>query len=107
MYLKTKTKNKWKANWRKLCLKQWILAYQIWLNKKTSLGTQQNVTQKRILGTQQNVTTFSQYFFISRCGRSQFDNNILFFTSTAFSQQILGENLLLVLKLSFEKNKIK
>ena len=35
---------------------------QIRLNKKRSLGTQQNVTQKRSLGTQQNVTTFSQYF---------------------------------------------
>ena len=38
-------------------------------------------------------------FFIPSYGRSQFDIIILFFTSMVFSQQILGENLLLVLKL--------
>ena len=43
-------------------------------------------------------------FFIPNCGRSQFDIIILFFTSTTFSQQILGEKLLLVLKL-YIKNK--
>ena len=43
-------------------------------------------------------------FFIPNCGRSQFDIIILFFTFIAFSQQILGEKLLLVLKL-YIKNK--
>ena len=90
-----------------MCLKKLILAYQIWLNKKRSLGRQQNVTQKRILGTQQNVTTFLQFFFIPNCGRSQFDIIVLFFISTAFSQQFLGEKLLLVLKLCIKKNKNK
>ena len=80
------------------------MAYQIWLNKKRSIGRQQNVTQKIILGTQQNVTTFPQIFFIPSCGWSQFDIIILFFMFTVFSQQILGEKLLLVLKLCFKKN---
>ena len=43
-------------------------------------------------------------FFIPSCGRSQFDIIILFFMSTTFSEQILGEKLLLVLKL-YIKNK--
>ena len=43
-------------------------------------------------------------FFIPSYGRSQFDIIILFFMSTVFSQQILGEKLLLVLKL-YIKNK--
>ena len=43
-------------------------------------------------------------FFIPSCGRFQFEIIILFFTSTAFSQQILGKKLLLVLKL-YIKNK--
>ena len=38
-------------------------------------------------------------FFISSYGRFQFDIIILFFASTAFSWQIFGEKLLLVLKL--------
>ena len=44
-------------------------------------------------------------FFIPSYGRSQFDIIILFFTSMVFSQQILGENLLLVLKLYILKKK--
>ena len=43
-------------------------------------------------------------FFIPSCGTFQFEIIILFFTSTAFSQKILGEKLLLVLKL-YIKNK--
>ena len=39
-----KKNNKQKTNKRKLCLKQWIFAHQIWLNQNRSLGTQQNVT---------------------------------------------------------------
>ena len=46
-------------------------------------------------------------FFISNCGRSQFDIIILFFTSTTFSQQILGEKLLLVLKLCIKNKQTK
>ena len=43
-------------------------------------------------------------FFISSYGRSQFDILLFyFFTSTAFSQQILDEKLLLVLKLRIKK----
>ena len=34
-------------------------------------------------------------FFIPDCGRSHFDIIILFFMSTTFSQQVLGEKLLL------------
>ena len=45
-------------------------------------------------------------FFIPSYGRSQFDIIILFFMSIAFSQLILGEKLLLVLKLCIKK-KIK
>ena len=44
-------------------------------------------------------------FFISNCGRSQFDIIILFFTFTIFLQQIFGEKLLLVLKLCIKKTK--
>ena len=50
---------------------------------------------------------FCDFFFISSCGRSQFDIIILFITSTVFSQQILDENLLLVLKLCIKKKKTK
>ena len=50
---------------------------------------------------------FCDFFFISSCGRSQFDIIILFITSTVFSQQILDENLLLVLKLCIKKKKNK
>ena len=48
---------------------------------------------------------FCDFFFISSCGRSQFDIIILFITSRVFSQQILDENLLLVLKLCIKKKK--
>ena len=48
---------------------------------------------------------FCNIFFISNCGRSPFDIIILFITSTVFSQQILDENLLLVLKLCIKKKK--
>ena len=46
-------------------------------------------------------------FFIPSYGSSQFDIIILFFTSTIFSQQILGEKLLLVSKLCIKTNKRK
>ena len=46
-------------------------------------------------------------FFIPSCGRSQFDIIILFFKSTAFSQKILGEKLLLVLKLCIKNKQTK
>ena len=74
--------------------------------KRRSLGRQQNVTQKRIIGTQQNVTTFSQFFlFPAMIGFSLI--LFYFFMFTAFSQQILGEKLLLVLKLCIKKKKQK
>ena len=74
------------------------MAYQILLNKKRSVRTQQNATQKRSLGTRQYVTTFSQYFlFPAMEGPSliyiYIYIYIFFFTSTAFSQQILSEKL--------------
>ena len=50
---------------------------------------------------------FCDFFFISSCGRSQFDIIILFITSTVFSQQILDGNLLVVLKLCIKKKKKK
>ena len=52
----------------------------------------------------------SQHFhnyFIPSYGRSQFDIIILFFMSTVFSQQILGEKLLLVLKLCIKNKQTK
>ena len=43
-------------------------------------------------------------FFISSCGRSQFDILLFYFlTFTTFSQQILDEKILLVLKLCIKK----
>ena len=50
---------------------------------------------------------FYNIFFISNCGRSQFDIIILFFTFTIFLQQIFGEKLLLVLKLCIKKIQTK
>ena len=44
-------------------------------------------------------------FFIPSCGWFQFEIIILFFTSTAFSQQILDEKLPLVLKLCIKNKK--
>ena len=46
-------------------------------------------------------------FFISSCGRSQFDIIILFFMSRAFSQPVFGEKLLLALKLCIKKKEKK
>ena len=49
---------------------------------------------------------FHRFFlFIPSYGRSQFDIIILFFMSTVFLQLILGEKLLLVLKLCIKKKK--
>ena len=83
------------------------MAYQIWLNKKRSLGRQQNVIQKRILETQQNVTTFLQFFSFPAVVGLNFILLFYFFTSTVFSQQILGEKLLLVLKLCIKNKQTK
>ena len=46
-------------------------------------------------------------FFIPSYGRSQFDIIIFFFTFTTFSQQILGQKLLLVLKLCIKNKQTK
>ena len=48
---------------------------------------------------------FHNIFFISNCGRSQFDIIILFFTSTVFLQQLFGKKLSMVLKLCIKKKK--
>ena len=92
---------------KKIVPKTMNLAYQIWLHKKRSLGRQQNVTQKK---NPRNTTKCHNIFaisFIPNYGRSQFDIIILFFKSTAFSQQILGEKLLLVLKLCIKNKQTK
>ena len=60
--------------------------------KKTECHTKKNP---------RNTTKYHNIFaifFISNYRRSQFDNIILFFMSTAFSQQIFDEKLLLILK---------
>ena len=83
------------------------MAHQIWLNKKRSLGSRNTTkyhTQKKPRNTTKCNNIFA-IFFISNCGRSQFDIIILFFTFTIFLQQIFGEKLLLVLKLCIKKTK--
>ena len=85
------------------------MAHQIWLNKKRSLGSRTTTkyhTQKNPRNTTKCQNIFA-VFFIPDYGRSQFDIIILFFTSTTFSQQILGEKLLLVLKLCIKNKQTK
>ena len=72
--------------------------------KKKSRNTTKCHTKKNTRNTTKCHNIFA-IFFISSYSRSQFDIIILFFTSTAFSQQIFGEILLLVLKLCIIKNK--
>ena len=60
-------------------------------------------TKKNPRNTTKCHNIFTNFFIPSR-GRSQFDIIILFFMFTLFSQQILGQKLLLVLKL-YIKNK--
>ena len=61
-------------------------------------------TKKKLRNTIK-CQNFFAIFFISNCGRSQFD--ILFFMSTTFSQQIFSEKLLPVLKLCIKKKQTK
>ena len=72
--------------------------------KKKPWNTTKCHTKKNPRNTTKCHNIFS-IFFISSCGRSQFNIIILFFTPTTFSQQIYGENLLLVLKLCIKKKK--
>ena len=73
--------------------------------QKTKLrNTTKFHTKKKFRNTIKCHNIFA-IFFISSYSKSQFDIIILFFTSTAFSQQIFGEILLLVLKLCIIKNK--
>ena len=67
-----------------------------------------NTTKCYTKNNPRNTTKYHNIFaifFISNCGRSQFDIIILFFTSIVFSQQIFSEKLLLVLKLCIKKKK--
>ena len=73
--------------------------------KKKPRKTTKCHTKKNRRNTSKCHNIFAIFFFISSCGRSQFDIIILFITSTVFSQQILGEKLLLVLKLCIKKKK--
>ena len=85
--------------------------------KKRNFGSPNLTKQKNKLKntakchTKKNPRNTTKYhnifaiFFISNYHRSQFDNIILFFTSTAFSQQIFDEKLLLILKLCIKKKK--
>ena len=71
--------------------------------KKKPRKTTKCHTKKNYRNTKKCHNIFA-IFIIPSYGRSQFDIIILFFMSTVFSQQILGEKLLLVLKL-YIKNK--
>ena len=67
-----------------------------------------NTTKCHTKNNPRNTTKFHNIFtifFISNCGRSQFDIIILFLTSTVFSQQIFSEKLLLVLNYALKKKK--
>ena len=84
MHLKKKT-TKQKTNRRKLCVKYWIFALQIWLNQKRSQGTQQNVTIPLL----SIVVSFSLIYYYLFYGNAIF---------IILSQQILDDKLLLILK---------
>ena len=70
--------------------------------KKKLKNTAKCHTKKNPRNTTKYHNIFA-IFFISNYRRSQFDNIILFFTSTTFSQQIFDEKLLLILKLCIKK----
>ena len=72
--------------------------------KKNPSNTTKCHTKKNPRNTTKCQNIFA-VFFIPDYGRSQFDIIILFFMSIAFSQLILGEKLLLVLKLCIKKKK--
>ena len=71
--------------------------------KKKPRNTTKCHTKKKFRNTTKCHNIFA-IFFIFSCGRPQFDILLFyFFTSTTFSQYILGEKLLLVLKLRIKK----
>ena len=72
--------------------------------KKKLKNTAKCHTKKNPRNTTKYHNIFT-IFFISNYRRSQFDNIILFFTSTVFSQQNFDEKLLLILKLCIKKKK--
>ena len=61
------------------------------------MAHQIRLNQKRSLGTQQNITTFSQYLLFLVVVGPSLIFIILFLMSITFSQQILGNKMLLVL----------
>ena len=70
--------------------------------KKNPMNTIKCHTKKNLRDNKMSQH-FHNIFFISNCGRSQFDIIILFFTSTVFLQQIFGKKLSIVLKLCIKK----